>query len=463
MKGVVRLLARPSAIFTCGLVLRVAVILVLLLLGVYHSPNTWESGVIASNIVNGEGFSVTWAGSPEPTSVEAPLYPYLLAATLTVFGQRTGAYLLLVLLQAVAASSMIFPIHALTRRWFGPVPATVAAWVCAFWPVYLWYSARIYSTVLAIPPHPWMLAGWLSLGAASVRFSRGPQAASQSARPSGLFPLGVGALTGLAGLTRPVLLPVYGLLSGLLLAQHVSARRWKEAAFVLAAGLVTVLVLTPWTIRNYRVHGRLLAVKDNFGKEFWMGNNPHATGTSFAEGGEVEITLQYPPRALSLAGKVPEIQIMDAFEAEAWDYVRSDRVAFVERTARKVLWFWTYVPASVARSYGRFTAAVRFAHDGAWILLLALAALGVLTRRGPWEYLAVLGFYLAVYSLAYGVTHVGQPRMRAEAEFILLPAMGAGVEFVLIQLLPRAHRAFATAVAASEPERPSQQGVSGSL
>ena len=224
------------------------------------------------------------------------------------------------------------------------------------------------------------------------------------------------------------------------------ARRWKEAAFLLTAGLVTLLVLTPWTVRNYRVHGRLLAVKDNFGKEFWMGNNPHATGTSFAEGGEVEITLRYPPRALSLAGQVPEIQIMDAFEAEAWDYVRSDPVAFVARTAKKALWFWTFVPASVARSYGRFTAVVQFVHDGGWMLLLALAALGLANRRGPSEYLTVLCFYLALYSLTYGLTHVGQPRMRAEAEFIFFPAMGAGVAFVLARLRSRAQQAPATAV-----------------
>jgi 4-amino-4-deoxy-L-arabinose transferase-like glycosyltransferase len=301
--------------------------------------------------------------------------------------------------------------------------------------------------VLAIFPHPWMLAGWLSLGAMSPS-SPGAQASREAGR-RGLLAAGVGALTGLAGLTRPVLLPVYGLLSGLLVVRHVTSRRWKDAALVLAAGLVTLLVLTPWTIRNYRVHGRLLAVKDNFGKEFWMGNNPHATGTSFAEGGEVEITIQYPPKALSLAGKVPEIQIMDAFEAEALDYVRSDRVAFVERTAQKALWFWTYAPPSVARSYGRFTTLVRLAHDGGWILLLALAVLGVLIGGAPREYLTVLGLYLAVYSLAYGLTHVGQPRMRAEAEFIFLPAMGAGAAFLLATVLPRAHHALATALPAA--------------
>src|SRR5579884_3069350 len=151
MKRIAHLLTRPTAIFVCGLVLRVGVILVLLVLGAYHNPNTWESGAIASHILKGDGFSVTWGDAPAPTSIEAPLYPYVLAATWAVFGQGPGAYLLLVLLQAIAAASMIFPIHLLTRRWFGAVPAIVAAWVCAVWPVYLFYPARIYSTVLAIP------------------------------------------------------------------------------------------------------------------------------------------------------------------------------------------------------------------------------------------------------------------------------------------------------------------------
>jgi len=34
------------------------------------------------------------------------------------------------------------------------------------------------------------------------------------------------------------------------------------------------LVLIPWTARNYAAFGRLVPIKDNFGLELWLGNNP---------------------------------------------------------------------------------------------------------------------------------------------------------------------------------------------
>ena len=39
-----------------------------------------------------------------------------------------------------------------------------------------------------------------------------------------------------------------------------------------------VLVVAPWTIRNARVHGRLILVACTGGVNFWTGNHPLATG-----------------------------------------------------------------------------------------------------------------------------------------------------------------------------------------
>ena len=42
---------------------------------------------------------------------------------------------------------------------------------------------------------------------------------------------------------------------------------------------VAALVITPWTVRNWLVHGRPMFIKSSFGYAFWQGNNPISWGT----------------------------------------------------------------------------------------------------------------------------------------------------------------------------------------
>ena len=441
---VIRFVGKPSTAFLVGLLLRLAVILSLFHIGVYDHPETWENGTIAHHIWNGEGFSANWGRELGPTSAQAPVYPYVLAGVFWVFGDNPYAYLSLAVLQSLVISAMVFPVCALTRRWFGTVPAKVVIWFCALGPLYLWFPTRIHHTAFVMGAHPWLLLGWLQLVGDPMAGRGGPS--SRSPRQAAVVASGVGALTGLAGLAQPVLLPVYGLLAAWLLARSQAARRLDDGRRVLVAGVVTLLVLTPWTERNYVVHGRLLLVKDSFGKEFWMGNNPYATGTSFAEGGDLEITMAHPPRAFALRGQLSEVQLMDAMEAEAWEYVRAQPLAFLERTVTKIVWFWTFEPETVARNYGRFTVAVHLTHSAYWVSLVFLAILAWATRGIPREYVTIVALYVLVYSVTYGLIHVGQPRYRGEIEFIVLPAASAGVAWILQRLRPRTYERLRRAV-----------------
>ena len=80
-----------------------------------------------------------------------------------------------------------------------------------------------------------------------------------------------GVVTGLAVLVRAATGPFVPL-AGLWLL-------WKRQ-FAAAAGFAVglAIVLTPWTIRNYEHHGRLVLVASDGGVTFWTGNNALATG-----------------------------------------------------------------------------------------------------------------------------------------------------------------------------------------
>jgi hypothetical protein len=337
-----------------------------------------------------------------------------------IFGQTSTAYLVLSAAQCLAVASMVCPFGILSRRWFPDTPSWIAQALVVIAPLYLWYCTRIHHTAFVMAMHPWLLCAWLEW------CGRGPWQG-----------IGTGLLSGVAGLFQPVLLGVYGVIGAVLLVSAALNKKWKPASNLIVAAIVVVACLVPWTVRNYRVHGKFIFIKDSMGKEFWMGNNPHATGTGYAPGGAGEITNVYPPKAFALKGKVPEIVLMDALKAEAWAYIKANPGKTVDLDLHKILWFWTVAPKDLVRSSGEGEALTfRWVQLAYWTVFVGFAILGILTAKYPVkEYLAVLALFVLFYSGIYGMTHVGQARFRGEIEFIFLFGAAAGIHFLLRLLL----------------------------
>ncbi len=405
-------------LFLLSFVLHAAVVF---FLGHYENPTTWENGMIADQIFQGAGFAGGFSlGSKEQTSWQAPFYPYLLATAWKWLGRTAETHLLISLLQALLVASMVFPMKALTTRWFGITAGWIALGLTIFMPLYLWYPTRLHHTAWVMGLYPWLLWGWVTL---------------RSGSPWPIWLL-TGLATGLAGLIQPVMVAFFGLLSGCFLLgalMKLHKDSLRPVLGILVAGLATLVVLTPWTLRNYEVHGRWMLVKNSFGKEFWMGNNPHATGTGLALGGKVEITNQFPPKASALKGHVTEMELMDAYKDEGMQWVRENPEAFVKITLQKMGWLWTMTPADRVRSLGGGEALVfRTVHAAYWFAFLAVIGVGFLCgKRWPGEYTFILGVAVVLVSLIYGLTHVGQARFRGEIEFLFIPPVAAAVVAIM--------------------------------
>jgi hypothetical protein len=84
-----------------------------------------------------------------------------------------------------------------------------------------------------------------------------------------------GMALGLRVLARPALLLFVGLLiAGMAYRRH---RRWASVA-MLGAFLVC---LAPWAVRNWAIHHQFVLISTNGGFNFWIGNNPLATGEAY--------------------------------------------------------------------------------------------------------------------------------------------------------------------------------------
>lgn len=194
---------------------------------------------IALNLLAGEGFvsRETWFGH-EMRSWRAPFYPFFLAGVYGVFGYDHDA---VKLVQAVVGALAAVLVFALGRRLHPPS----ALWAGS--------AAALYGPLVGsageVMTETWFVF-FLLLGSLLLYDTS-----------RGAVLLSGGVVVGLAALTRPVgllLLAAYGLATFL----SAGPAGWRRVLWVLAGVL---LVLAPWTGRNWAVHGALVPISTHGG------------------------------------------------------------------------------------------------------------------------------------------------------------------------------------------------------
>ena len=240
------------------------------LLQQWNASSAMEHASLARGLVAGNGFSFNEAGGYtqhgryEPSGVQSPPYPLLLAGLFEVFGVDSPlAYFAAQVLNCLAGAATVPLVYLMVRRLRGrPATAVLAAALMALWPTQLFAVAFVQAISLIT----------LCTVAVVVLWYR-------SVDTGDLLPwLGFGLVGCLAALTEPVLLPAMALAGLLVLCVRrlPFPLRLRNAAVLLACAFV---VIGPWTYRNYRVFGALVPIKSTFWVNVWKGNNPHSAGT----------------------------------------------------------------------------------------------------------------------------------------------------------------------------------------
>ncbi|MBZ5706242.1 MAG: glycosyltransferase family 39 protein [Acidobacteriia bacterium] len=357
-------LSSPWTLFTVAFLVRVIVAGQLLpahaARGFYEQN---EPARIAWNVVSGKGFSSPWPHTPlAPTAQQPPVYPYLLAGIFKLTGPYTYTSLCLaVALNAIFSALTAVLILKLGKRWFGPFVAVVAAWIWALWLYEVVVSIRLWESALS--GLLLVLGLWL-LGKLS----------DAAAMPHWLL---FGGLAGVAALTNTTLLPVFACCwVWLWIVQRGASRKpW------LASVAICLLVLAPWTLRNYATFHRLIPVRDNFGLELWIGNHEGVTHLYDFRGG-------FPLVDPTEYNQLGEIRFMESKRAVAMEFIRQHPGEFVRLCGQRLVSFWTAPNAFV------------------WLPISLLAGLGAmlaLWRKGIGVAPYAIG--LGIFPLVYYVTH----------------------------------------------------------
>src|SRR5580698_6390463 len=378
-KAVLKLVASRRVVFLVALAARLWVLAQLL------PSNAWrdfyqynEPSHIAWSIVSGSGYSSPWANTlAMPTAQQPPVYPYFLAGIFGLAGAYTNLSLWIAVgLNAVISSLTAVVILQIGKRIFGTPTGVLAAWIWSCWIYEAVVSIRLWESSLS--------ALLLAVGLCLL-----PELAA-SVRPK--FWLIFGALAGVAALTNTTLLSVFPLFWLWLWfscrRRGLSCGRWLTASVV-----VCVLVMLPWTIRNYIVFHRLMPIRDNFGLELWIGNHEWVTHV---------FDRDFPILDPSEYNRLGEIGFMESKRNIALQFIGQHPAEFLRFSGRRILLYWS-APDPVA-----------------WSLVSLLAWVGLilaLRRKGleAMPYAAVLLFF----PVAYYVTH-SFPTYRHPIEPVML-------------------------------------------
>jgi hypothetical protein len=228
---------------------------------VRDSPFGAETGAVAAAIARGEGFS-----SPlrfvhtGPTAWFAPIYPYLLAGVFKLFGVYTyGSQVVAQTINIAFSAFTVWPIAALGNKVFGKRVGTAAAWVWVFLPTSIFYSVVwVWDTSLA--------GLWMALLFTETLRIRGSDRI--------LAWLWYGALWAVGAMINPALISVLPFLALWAMWPLVRQELARAATLAVAASMVFLASVAPWTIRNYAVFHKFIPFRSNFGLELWLGNSP---------------------------------------------------------------------------------------------------------------------------------------------------------------------------------------------
>ena len=282
---------------------------------------------LAQRVVGGHGFSYAEGHWPatrggEPTAHWSFLYTLYLAGIYKLFGYYP---LIARILQALIAG-VLQPIliWRIGTRLFNRRVGLIAAALFAVYIYFFYYAGALMTETFYITGILWTLDVSLRIVAAY----RMPA----SERKKGYWRqwLELGLALGITVLFRQVILPFLPILFIWLWwnvrnpesSTWQKVLHWSAVKGLLGVGLILVLMIAPWTIRNYRAFGTFVLLNTNAGFAFYWGNHP-IYGIKFVPLLDTKYQDLIPPNLLPLnEGKLDQALLREGIKIVLDDPVR---------------------------------------------------------------------------------------------------------------------------------------------
>jgi hypothetical protein len=400
-------------------------------------PGTWDQlsyDGLAQRVVAGYGFNfadghwpATRAG--EPTAHWSYLYTLYLAAVYFIFGYQP---LIARVIQALIAGVLqTWFTWRIGRRIFGPKVGLLAAAISAVYVYFFYYGGSLLTESLYFVGILWTLDVTLRIAEIDrqARESQGEQ--SHSSR---WIWLELGLAIGVTVLLRQVfLLFVPILFLWIWWNSQDSATRssslsqllnWPALRGLIVTTMVVVMLILPWTIRNYFAFDAFVPLNTNAGFAFFWGNHP-IHGTNFTPILSESYRDLIPAELLSLN----EGQLDQALLRKALNIIAADPQRFLLLSVSRVAEYFKFWPSSESGIVSNLSRVASFA------LFLPFMLYGLwrsmhLVRKPAYAGQQADLVLLYLFMLIYTAVHLAswtliRYRLPVDAILILFAALGA--------------------------------------
>jgi 4-amino-4-deoxy-L-arabinose transferase-like glycosyltransferase len=330
--------------------------------------------LLAQNVAAGRGYCFV---PGQPSLMRAPLYPLILAGLYALFGHHYAVALgVQVLIGGLSAAALV----VVGRQLSGTLAASIlAGCLFACHPLLIFAAGLLYSETIYL--FLLLLFTYSCLKMAEGQGKKG-------------WAVVAGLLLGASVLMKPNLL-LFPLAVGLWL--WIALRSFRRALWLGAlVALATLIVVLPWTWRNYRVSGALVPVSANSGLNLWQGNHPEADGAA------------YPLAQVDPLPGYSEVEKDGIYRQWAVEEIRAHPGRVLARIPRKLAKFFAPLETS---NRGRIPVRLGFLVDWGWAAFLGLALWGAVRAARhfrTWLLIYLLILYpVGLTMVFYGGTRYG--------------------------------------------------------
>lgn len=372
---------------------------------------------LALRLAQGHGYSFDRSWYPftpaeTPTAHWSFLYTAFVAAVYALVGFQPVA----VRLAGAVLGGILLPwlAYRLARRVFpgNPPVALVTAACVAVYAFFILFAARIMTETFYIVALLWSLERAIAL---TERFRLREKVLAR-------LILGLGVSLGLATLLRQAILPwIAVLFLWLLWVGYLQGQLRAAFTALVPAGVIIILFVLPFTVRNYLVYDDFLLLNSNSGYAMYSAQHP-MHDTSFQ---------------MHAAAPLPDdLPATTPLNEAAWDrllmqrgieFVLAEPGRYLRLSLSRVASYFEFWPkdTSLLHNVGRlvsFTLFLPFMLYGIW---LALRQAGPGRTRHSWlDFLTTPVALLLLFALFYSLLHIftwAMPRYRLPVDAVLMP------------------------------------------
>jgi 4-amino-4-deoxy-L-arabinose transferase-like glycosyltransferase len=369
---------------------------------------------LSRSLLVGRGYSFTKAWYPftpadTPTAHWSFVYPLYLAGVYAATGYHP---LVARLLQAAVGGALIcFLVYLIGRRVADELTGLVGAALAAVYGYFIYYSAALMTETFSIVLI--LVSLYLALDVKE--------------RPTPVRWALLGLALGAAALLRQtVLLFVPFLLLWLLWELRKDGIRWW---YVVLPILTTVLMIAPWSIRNYMVYHQFLLLNSNAGYALYASNNPDM-GTDWRN------ELVVVPVPEKLVGQ-NEAQLDQALTRKGLENILADPKRDLLLDLNKTLEYFRFWPASDSSLMSNLNRVLSFG------LYLPFMLVGLGLSFSRWRNYAPLYLFIVIHTGIHLLSWPS-PRYRLPVDAVSMIFAGLALIELARQLKARRHD-FSTA------------------